>query len=81
MLYTNPPMVAYELRRQADYFIDLVDPQQEIGRTRPTRQSPAARPRSGPLRGFEPGRDLAGKPTTPTGGGLPLVFLRSKGYA
>ena len=39
MLYTNPPMVAYELHRQADYFIDLVDPQQEIGRT-PAERAP-----------------------------------------
>jgi len=38
-LSTNPPMVADELRRQADHFIDLVDLQQEIGRT-PTERAP-----------------------------------------
>ncbi|ODR99023.1 LabA-like protein [Methyloceanibacter methanicus] len=31
-LSTNPPMVADELRRQADQFIDLVDLRDEIGR-------------------------------------------------
>ncbi|MFO7478132.1 MAG: NYN domain-containing protein [Methyloceanibacter sp.] len=31
-LVTNPPMVADELRRQADQFIDLANLQQEIGR-------------------------------------------------
>ena len=41
-LSTNPPMVADELRRQADQFIDLVDLQQEIGRMaseRPAREN------------------------------------------
>ena len=32
-LSTTPPMVADELRRQADQFIDLIDLQDEIGRT------------------------------------------------
>lgn len=41
-LATQPPMVADELRRQADVFIDLLDLQPKIGR------SIAARPRSGP---------------------------------
>jgi uncharacterized LabA/DUF88 family protein len=31
-LVTNPPMVADELRRQADQFIDLAHLQNEIGR-------------------------------------------------
>ncbi|MBC8013118.1 MAG: NYN domain-containing protein, partial [Methyloceanibacter sp.] len=31
-LSTNPPMVADELRRQADQFIDLAHLQEEIGR-------------------------------------------------
>jgi uncharacterized LabA/DUF88 family protein len=31
-LMTSPPMVADELRRQADQFIDLADLQDEIGR-------------------------------------------------
>jgi uncharacterized LabA/DUF88 family protein len=41
-LATNPPMVADELRRQADQFIDLSDLQAEIGRdptARPHRES------------------------------------------
>jgi uncharacterized LabA/DUF88 family protein len=44
-LQTQPPMVADELRRQADQFIDLADLEKLIGRdpsTRPTRE-PAAR--------------------------------------
>lgn len=39
-LQTNPPMVADELRRQADQFVDLVDLEREIAR---------------PLRAFDPG--------------------------
>lgn len=45
-LRSQPPMVADELRRQADQFIDLADLEEEIGRGppgRPTRE-PAARP-------------------------------------
>ena len=41
-LSTNPPMIADELRRQADQFIDLADLQHAIGRTpseRPPRDS------------------------------------------
>ncbi len=41
-LSTNPPMVADELRRQADQFIDLVDLRHSIGRTsseRPPRDN------------------------------------------
>ncbi|MGD9400440.1 MAG: NYN domain-containing protein, partial [Methyloceanibacter sp.] len=38
-LSTNPPMVADELRRQADQFIDLVDLQHSIGRT-PSERPP-----------------------------------------
>ena len=45
-LSTNPPMVADELRRQADHFIDLVDLQQEIGARRPN--APRATTASGP---------------------------------
>ena len=37
---TKPPMVADELRRQADQFIDLVDLEDEIGRARNERASP-----------------------------------------
>ncbi|MDJ0512099.1 MAG: NYN domain-containing protein [Methyloceanibacter sp.] len=49
-LSTNPPMVADELRRQADQFIDLVDLQHEIGRvasertTRENRRRPESEP-------------------------------------
>jgi uncharacterized LabA/DUF88 family protein len=45
-LQTQPPMVADELRRQADQFIDLADLEKLIGRdpsTRPVRE-PASRP-------------------------------------
>lgn len=34
---TKPPMIADELRRQADQFVDLVDLEQEIGRERSDR--------------------------------------------
>ena len=37
---TKPPMVADELRRQADQFIDLVDLEDEIGRARSERADP-----------------------------------------
>ncbi len=36
---TKPPMVADELRRQADQFIDLVDLEDEVGRARNERAS------------------------------------------
>jgi uncharacterized LabA/DUF88 family protein len=39
-LQTQPPMVADELRRQADQFVDLADLEEQIGRT----QSAAGRP-------------------------------------
>ena len=42
-LATNPPMIADELRRQADHFIDLVDLKEQI--FRPQRTSQARRPR------------------------------------
>src|SRR5690242_7542203 len=45
-LQTQPPMVADELRRQADQFIDLADLEDQIGRdpaNRPVRE-PSARP-------------------------------------
>ena len=47
-LQTQPPMVADELRRQADQFIDLADLEDQICRdpaTRPARE-PRARPRA-----------------------------------
>jgi uncharacterized LabA/DUF88 family protein len=48
-LATNPPMVADELRRQADQFIDLAYLQDEIGR------DPAERAQRGERRRAEPG--------------------------
>jgi uncharacterized LabA/DUF88 family protein len=42
-LSTQPPMIADDLRRQADHFIDLVSLRAEIGREiseRPVRQAP-----------------------------------------
>jgi uncharacterized LabA/DUF88 family protein len=44
-LTTQPPMIADDLRRQADHFIDLVSLKKEIGRDpseRPPRQAPVA---------------------------------------
>lgn len=37
---TKPPMVADELRRQADQFIDLADIENQVGRARSERKSP-----------------------------------------
>ena len=42
-LQTQPPMVADELRRQADQFVDLADLEDQVGRT----QSGARGPREG----------------------------------
>jgi uncharacterized LabA/DUF88 family protein len=56
-LATNPPMVADELRRQADQFIDLANLQNEIGRDpagRPQREQ-RRRQEPEPLDEFEPG--------------------------
>ncbi|MFD0987360.1 LabA-like NYN domain-containing protein [Methyloligella solikamskensis] len=49
-LMTNPPMVADELRRQADQFIDLADLQEEIGRDPNERfnKEPRRRPELNP---------------------------------
>jgi uncharacterized LabA/DUF88 family protein len=56
-LSTNPPMVADELRRQADQFIDLASLQAEIGRdpAERTQREQRRRPEPGPLDEFEPG--------------------------
>ena len=43
-LQTQPPMVADELRRQADQFIDLADLEQHIGRAQNTRTPRETRP-------------------------------------
>jgi uncharacterized LabA/DUF88 family protein len=54
-LATNPPMVADELRRQADQFIDLAKLQAEIGRDPAERaQRERRRAEPGPLDEFEP---------------------------
>src|SRR5207247_3938943 len=47
-LATNPPMVADELRRQADQFIDLANLQEEIGRDPAERAQRAERRRPEP---------------------------------
>jgi uncharacterized LabA/DUF88 family protein len=56
-LTTNPPMVADELRRQADQFIDLAHLQEEIGRDPADRaqREQRRRPEPEPLDEFEPG--------------------------
>lgn len=56
-LTTNPPMVADELRRQADQFIDLANMQEEIGRdpAERTQREPRRRTEPEPLDEFEPG--------------------------
>ena len=56
-LTTNPPMVADELRRQADQFIDLANMQAEIGRDPAERTQRDQRRRSEPepLDEFEQG--------------------------
>ncbi|HUS98195.1 MAG TPA: NYN domain-containing protein, partial [Hyphomicrobiaceae bacterium] len=56
-LQTQPPMVADELRRQADQFIDLADLEQMIGRDQGRPQSRAANARPSPARNVaEPAR-------------------------
>ena len=55
-LTTTPPMIADELRRQADQFIDLAHLQAEIGRDpaeRGQRDAQRRRPEPGPLDEFE----------------------------
>ena len=52
-LVTNPPMVADELRRQADQFIDLAHLQNEIGRDPAERAQREQRRRPEPLEEFE----------------------------
>jgi uncharacterized LabA/DUF88 family protein len=57
-LATMPPMVADELRRQADQFIDLSLLQNEIGRDPADRAQREQRRRPEPLEEFEPDEDL-----------------------
>ena len=58
---TQPPMVADELRRQADIFTDIVTLQSKIGR------DPSERPPRGPRDDREPGHtpQFLQRPTTP----------------
>lgn len=58
---TQPPMIADELRRQADVFTDLAELQAKVGRDPSERQ--AARERS------DPRRQDAQRPTSPRPGG------------
>ena len=63
-LHTQPPMVADELRRQADQFVDLADLEQQIGR------DPSSRPhqhRDAPPRSQAAGRagNVAAAPVGP----------------
>jgi uncharacterized LabA/DUF88 family protein len=66
-LQTQPAMVADELRRQADQFIDLADLEQYIGRessNRPTRDIPAVVERRERTEGAAPARAPARRATT-----------------
>jgi len=53
-LHTQPPMVADELRRQADQFVDLADLEQQICRDASGRPSRDAAPRHAGSRGPSP---------------------------
>jgi uncharacterized LabA/DUF88 family protein len=55
-LTTNPPMIADDLRRQADHFIDLVSLKAEIGRSPAEREARLAR-RAEAEADIEPGPD------------------------
>ena len=55
---TSPPMIADELRRQADNFVDIVEIQELIQR-QPRREGPGRRPRSLP-RGVQPPPPIEG---------------------
>jgi uncharacterized LabA/DUF88 family protein len=63
---TQPPMVADELRRQADEFIDLTHMIARIGRDpgeraeRTLRQSDHRRPQHAPAASAQPGEEMAG---------------------
>ena len=52
-LATTPPMVADELRRQADQFIDLANLQNEIGRDPSERAQRGERRRGEPVDEFQ----------------------------
>ena len=61
-LQTQPPMVADELRRQADQFIDLADLENQVGRDpaqRATREPRGYSSRGGAQSGREPGGYLS----------------------
>ncbi|HTN97393.1 MAG TPA: NYN domain-containing protein [Nordella sp.] len=57
-LATRPPMVADELRRQADQFIDLVDLREEIGRE-PSERTERVRERPAPTQAPSSFEDFA----------------------
>lgn len=61
-LQTQPPMVADELRRQADQFIDLADLAGQIGRDPSNRSSREALPRAMVARGASVARPTADDP-------------------
>jgi uncharacterized LabA/DUF88 family protein len=50
---SQPPMIADELRRQADVFTDLIELRPLIARELPTRSADLARPSSSVHRGAE----------------------------
>ena len=56
-LHSQPPMIADELRRQADHFIDLQTLQEEIGRSAAEREARLAR--RAEAEGGSPGGDAA----------------------
>ena len=69
---TQPPMVADELRRQADVFLDIVDLQTKIGRDpseRPAREARPQRDERAPP--SHTPQFLQRPPTTPQRAGVP----------
>jgi uncharacterized LabA/DUF88 family protein len=68
-LQTQPPMVADDLRRQSDQFIDLADLEQLISRDPATRPP---RPPMGERGGYAPRRDYASSRSQSAGEPAPL---------
>ena len=72
---TQPPMIADELRRQADIFTDIVTLQGKIGRD-PSERAARAPMHSGPAGGGDPGQHpafLQRPPVAPQRAGAPAV--------
>src|SRR5476649_1228810 len=73
---TQPPMIADELRRQADIFTDIVTLQGKIGRD-PSERAARAPMHSGPAGGGDPGQQhpafLQRPPVAPQRAGAPAV--------